>query len=325
MRTVLGRGATALVALGALALVGCASSAVSMDRPAGTILQAANTQALNSSFQVAFTGRLQVDLSGVSATAGLTSAELALIQDEINTAQLTGVAEIQSSKAMELSFTLSPLLTQTWHELYLNGSEYLSENGTQWYSVTDAASSGAQKSAAGAASSALGNLKAEIKSLGLELNSSATVTKLGTTAIGGSQVEHLETTISGPNLDHALASMLGDVASDLGTEGATLNSELPAIEGLLQFTQVKTDSYVLTSTGQLARTDETVGLNLNLSELATLVPGETGLPTGKVPMRLSLSGNFSDYGKDFGLQKPSHIVAGPPPTPSGLAGVLGQT
>lgn len=296
-----------------------------MDRPAGTILQAANTQALNSSFQIAFTGQLQVNLSGVSASAGLTSTELALIQDEINTAQLTGVAQIQSSNAMEFSFTLSPLLTQTWHELYLNGSEYISENGTQWYSETAAGSSAAQKSAAGAASNGLGNLKTAIKSLGQQLNSSATVTKLGTTTIGGNQVEHLETTISGPNLNHALASMLGDVTADLGTEGAALNSELPAIEGLLQFTQVKTDSYVLTSTGQLARTDETVAVNLNLSELATLVPGQTGLPTGTVPMTLSLSGNFSDYGKDFGLQKPSHIVAGPVPTPSGLAGVLGQT
>lgn len=293
-----------------------------MNRPAGTILQAANSAALGSSFQVAFTANLQVDLSGVTASAGMSSAELGLLQDEIDSAQLTGVAQIQSSQALEMSFSLSPLITQTWHLLYLSGKEYLSDDGTQWHAVSGAGSLGGATSAASPGVSGLGDLKSEIKSLGLALNSSATVTKLGTTTIGGAQVEHLETTVAGPNLNHALASLLGDVVGDLGTQGAALNSELPAIEALLQFTQVRTDSYVLVSTGQLARTDETVGLNLNLGELATLVPGETDLPTGTAALTLNLTGNFSDYGKDFGLQKPSDIVAGPLPTPSGLADAL---
>jgi hypothetical protein len=201
--------------------------------------------------------------------------------------------------------------------LDLNGSEYISDNGTQWHSV-----SSSQASKAGVSSGSLSNLKTEFKSWGKELSGSATVTKLGATTIDGNQVEHLQTTIAGSSLNSAMAGILGEAVGALGSEAASLNSELPAIEGSLQFTQVKTDSYVLTSTGQLARTDITVGLDLNLAELATLAPGETGLPTGTASMTLTFSGNFSDYGKAFGLQKPSDIVAGPLPTPSGLAGAL---
>jgi len=93
---------------------------------------------------------------------------------------------------------------------------------------------------------------------------------------------------------------------------------------LLQFTQVKSDSYVVASTGQLARTDITVGLNLDLWALSDLAPGQSGLPTGSVSMTLSFFGNFSDYGKDFNIQKPSDIVSGPLPIPSGLTGALSQ-
>ncbi|HUY55530.1 MAG TPA: hypothetical protein VMV23_10265 [Candidatus Nanopelagicaceae bacterium] len=314
MKIALSRSATALAALGTLALVGCASSGIFMKGSAGTILQAANTQALSSSFQVAFTGQLQVDLSRVTPPKGVTAGELTLIQDEVDSARLSAVMQVQSPTEFEMSFTLAPLLTQTWRVLDLNGSEYISENGTQWHSVSS--------TGAGAVAGGLSNLKTEVKSWGKELSSSATVTKLGTTTIGGNQVEHLQTTIAGSSLNSSMASILGDVVGALGSEGASLNSELPAIEGLLQFTQVKTDSYVLTSSGQLARTDITVGLNLNLAELATLAPAQTGLPAGTASMKLTFSGNFSDYGKAFGLQKPSDIVAGPLPTPSGLASAL---
>ena len=317
VKSALSRGAMALAALGTLALVGCGSSGVSLNSPAGTILQAANTRALSSSFQVAFTGQLQVDLSGVSASAGVTSGELALLQTAINSTELNVVMQVQSPEQFELSFTLSPLLTQTWRVLDLDGSKYISENGTQWYSVASGKSS-----AAGLGPSGLSTLKTEIKSWGKDLANSATVTKLGTTTIGGNQVEHLQTTIAGSSLNQSMPGILGDVVGALGSEGASLNADLPAIEGMLQFTQAKTDSYILTSTGQLARTDVTFGLNLNLAELSTLVPSATGLPTGTVPMTLSFEGNFSDYGKSFGLQKPSNIVAGPLPTPSGLAGAL---
>lgn len=317
VKTGLSRGACALAVLGTLGLVGCASSGISMRGSAGTILQAANTQALSSSFQVAFTGQLQLDLSHVTPPTGVSAGELALVQAEVDSARLSAVMEVQSPTEFEMSFTLTPLLTQTWRVLDLNGSEYITENGTQWHSVVTP-----QATKAGVSAGSLGNLKTEVKSWGKELRNSATVTKLGTTTIAGNQVEHIQTSIAGSSLNSSMAGILGDAVGALGSEGAALNSALPAIEGLLQFTQVTTDSYVLTSTGQLDRTDITVGLNLNLAELATLAPGETGLPTGTASMTLSFSGNFSDYGKSFGLQKPSDIVAGPLPTPSGLASAL---
>lgn len=319
MTFTLGRGATALAALGTLALVGCGSSGVSLKGPAGTILQAANTKVLSSSFQVIFSGRLRVDLSGINLPTGVNSVELTLLQDEINQARLTGVAQVQSLQAAEVSFTLKPLLTQTWHVLTLSGSAYVSENGTQWYAEGSAGSQGAAASGSG-----LGNLKSELKSWGLELKSSATVTKLPLTTIGGNQVEHLQTTIAGSSLNQSMATILGQVVGDLGAAGTSLKSDLPAIEQVVQFTGVTSDSYILTSTGQLARTIATLGLKLNLSALPTLAPGQSGLPSGSASLTMTDSGSFSDYGKGFNLQKPSDIVPGPVPTPSGLAGALSQ-
>ncbi|MGH7642749.1 MAG: hypothetical protein ACRENX_07005 [Candidatus Dormibacteria bacterium] len=317
MKLTLNRGAIGLAALATVALVGCGSAGASLHGPAGTILQAANTRALSSSFQVSFTGQLQVDLSGVTLPGGVSAAGLALLQSEIDSARLTGVAQVQSPTEAEVSFTLSPLLTQTWHVLTLNGDEYISENGKQWYSEADTASSSAAAAAGG-----LGNLKSELKSWGLELKNSATVTKLGTTTIGGNQVEHLQTTIAGASLNQSMAGILAEVVTGLGTQGAALKADLPAIQQLLQFTQVKSDSYILTSTGQLAKTVATAGLNLNLSALATLDPGQSGLPAGSASLTMTDSGTFSDYGKNFNLQKPSDILPGNPPAPSGLGGAL---
>ena len=319
MKLTVRQGSVALAGLATLALVGCGSGGDSMNRPAGTILQAANEQALSSSFQLAFTAQVQVDLSRVTGLTGVASGDLSLAQAEINSARFSGVIQVQSQKQFELSFTLSPLLTRAWHVIDLNGSEYISENGTQWHTVPSG-----QSGLAGVAGGSLSNLKAEAKSWGQDLRSAATVTNLGKSTIGGAQVEQIQTTIAGSDLNHSLATILGDVATQLGSEGASLNAELPAIERLLQFTQVKSDSYVVASTGQLARTDITVGLNLDLGALSELAPGQSGLPTGSVSMTLSVFGNFSDYGKDFNIQKPSDIVSGPLPTPSGLTGALSQ-
>jgi len=312
------RGAMGLAALATLALVGCSSNGVSMNRPAGAILQAANQQALGSSFQMTFTSQLQVHLHGVTAT-GVASGELSLVQAEIDSARLRGVIQLQSPTQFEMSFTLTPLLTQTWHVLDLSGKEYISENGTQWHTVSNL------KSSAASSSGGLSNLKAEVKSWGQALRSEATVTNLGKTTISSNQVEHLQTTLTGSDLNHSLAGILGQVAGQLGTAGSSLSADLPAVEKLLQFTSVKEDSYVRTSTGQLARVHLTVGLSLDLSELSSLAPGQLGLPAGSASMTFTSTGNFSDYSKDFGLQKPSNIVPGPLPTPNGLAGALSQT
>lgn len=318
MKTPIGAVITAAAALGALALVGCGGSAVSMNRPAGAVLQAANQQALAGSFQVSFTGQLQVDLSGVTPPAGVSAAELQLLQSAINSTELTGVAQIESQNALSLSFSLSPIVTQTWHVLYLDGTEYISDNGTQWHRET---ASQADQAATGG----LSKFKSDFKTWGEDLRNQATVTKLGTTTIGGQQVEHIQTTISGANLNQALTTILGQVAGTLGAQGSSLSADLPALEGLLHFTQVKADSYVLTSNGYPARTDLSAGITLNLSELSSLLPGVADLPTGSAPMTFTLNSNFSDYGKDFNLTKPTDIVTGPLPTPSGLAGALSQT
>lgn len=310
------RGAGAIVALGALALAGCASVTTAIGRPEGTILRAANTKALNSSFRVAFTGQIGVNLSGVTPPPGVTAGELSLIEAEINLARLTGVAQVESPTAAEVSFRLSPLSSQTWRVIYLNRSEYVSENGRQWYRDSTPASD---------AVGGLGTLKSQLESWGLELKKSAAVTKLGTSTIGGSQVEHLRTTIAGANLNQSMAGVLGDLVVDLGGQGAQLKADLPAIEALLQFTQVQLDSYVVTSTGQLARTNLNLGLNLNLDKLATLAPGRTDLPSGTASLTVLDSGAFSDYGADFNLHKPTNIEPGPAPTPSGLSGLLGLT
>jgi len=61
----------------------------------------------SSSFQLAFTAQLQVDLSGVTGLTGAASGDLSLAQAEINSARFSGVIQVQSQKQFELSFTLS--------------------------------------------------------------------------------------------------------------------------------------------------------------------------------------------------------------------------
>ncbi|MGC1184459.1 MAG: hypothetical protein WBA31_04805 [Candidatus Dormiibacterota bacterium] len=312
MKTSLHRVISTTALAGALTLVGCASNGVNTDRPAGAVLQAANQRALDGSFQVNFSGHLQVDLSAVTPPAGVTAGEMGLIQAAINSAELTGVALVQSPKDVSLTFNLSPLISQSWHVLDLNGSEYISENGSQWHRVT--APSGSSKTNSGDP----GQLKADFKSWGLELQKDATVIKLANTSIAGQPVEHLQTTLSGSDLNQGIRGILGQAVGSLGSEGASVQSELPAIEGLLQFSQVKADSYVLTSNGDLDRTVVTSGLTLNLSQLSTLDPGQSGLPSGTAPMTTSMTADFGNYGKNFDLRKPSDIVAGPLPTPTGL-------
>jgi hypothetical protein len=314
------RSPIALGALAALALVGCGSQAATAHRSAGAILDSANQQALGTSFEMSFTSTVQVDLSGVTGLSGLNAGELGLAQAEINSAELQGVVEYQSPKLFELSFSLSPLLDQTWHLIDLDGTRYLSENGTQWHSVSG--DSGLAGGVGAAASGGLSNLKAELQTWGQELRSSATVTNLGDSELNGAEVDHVQTSVTGPALNHALAEVVGGVAADLATSEPSLSGDVPAIDQLLQFTSAKVDSYVLTASGQLDRTDVTVGMTLDLSELSTLAPGESDLPTGSMSLTVSSTGNFSDYGKDFGIEKPGDIVAGPLPTPSGLGGAL---
>jgi hypothetical protein len=91
---------------------------------------------------------------------------------------------------------------------------------------------------------------------------------------------------------------------------------------MLDFTQVRGESYVLTSTGQLARASVEVSLTLDLGGLSSLAPGATGLPSGSASLGFAATGNFSNYGQSFNIQAPSHVTAGPLPTPSGLSGAL---
>lgn len=314
------RSPIALAALAALALVGCGSQAASAHRSARAILDAANQQALSTSFEMSFTSNVQVDLSGVSGLSGVTAGELGLAQAEINSAELQGVVDFQSQKLFELSFSLSPILDQTWHLIDLDGTRYISENGTQWHIVTG--DSGLAGGVGGAASGGLGNLKAEVQTWGQELHSSATVTKLGDSELNGVEVDHVQTSAAGPALNHALAQVLSGLATQLGTAEPSLNGDVPALEQLLQFNSAKVDSYVGTASGQLARMDISVGMTLELSALSALAPDKSDLPSGSISMTFNSTGNFSDYGKDFGIQKPSDIVAGPLPTPSGLGDAL---
>lgn len=320
MVPVLRRSAIALASLAVLAVAGCGSPAATAHRSARAILDAANQQALGTSFEMSFTSKMQVDLTGVSGLSGVTPGELGLIQAEINSAQLQGVVDFQSQKLFELSFSVSPLLDQTWHLIDLNGTRYISENGTQWHTVTG--NSGLAAGVGGVASGGLSNLKAELQTWGQELHSSATVTNLGNSQLNGAEVDHVQTSVSGPALNHALAQVLSGLATQLGTAEPSLSGEVPAIEKLLQFNSAKVDSYVGTASGQLERTEISVGMTLDLGSLSALAPGQSDLPSGSMSMIIDATGNFSEYGKNFGIQKPSDIVAGPLPTPSGLGAAL---
>jgi hypothetical protein len=294
-----------------------------MGRPAAAVLEAANTKALSGSFQVAFSARLHVDLSQVTGLTGVTPGELSLAQDEINGARLRGTAEVQSQQQMEMTFTISPVMAQAWHLILVDGSEYISEDGSTWYKLR----SGESGFAAGVGSTAGGelrHLKQELKSWGQDLHRSASVTNLGKTEIGGEQVRHLETTVPGPAMNHLLSQILSQVATDLGSSAPSLSGDLPALEQLLDFTRVRADSYVLTATGQLARASIDVDLTLDLSPLSPLAPGATGLPSGSASLVFTTTENFGKYGQSFNIQKPSHVASGPLPTPSGLSGALSQ-
>ena|GEM_PF-2963551 len=320
MLTGLRRSPIALLALATLAVVGCGSQAATAHKSARAILDSANQQALGTSFAMSFTSTVQIDLSKVSGPSGVSAGELSLAQAEINSAELEGVVDFQSQKLFELSFTLSPILDQTWHLIDLNGTRYLSENGTQWHTLKG--DSGLAGGVGGAASGGLSNLKAELQTWGQELHSSATVSNLGDSQLNGAEVDHVQTSVTGPALNHALAQVLAGMATDLATAQPSLSQDVPAIEELLQFTSARVDSYVLTASGQLDRTDVSVGVDLDLSGLPALAPGTSDLPSGSISMTLNSTGNFSDYGKNFSISKPSDIVAGPLPTPSGLGGLL---
>jgi hypothetical protein len=319
VRTGLRKPKIAFLTLAMLALVGCGSQAVTAHQTARAILDSANQQALGTSFAMSFTSTVQVDLSKVSGLSGVSAGELSLVQAEINSAELEGVVDFQSQKLFELSFTLSPILDQPWHLIDLDGTRYLSENGTQWHTLKG--ESGLAGGVGGAASGGLSNLKAEVQTWGQELRSSATVTNLGDSELNGAEVDHVQTSVTGPALNHALAQVLAGLVTALGTTQPAVSQDVPAIEELLQFNSVRVDSYVLTASGQLDRTDVSVGMDLNLSALPALAPDTSDLPSGSISMTLNSTGNFSEYGKDFGITKPSDIVAGPLPTPSGLGGL----
>jgi hypothetical protein len=222
---------------------------------------------------------------------------------------------------MEMTFSLTPVMAQPWHLILVDGSEYISEGGSTWYKLSGG-KSGLAAGVGGTAGAELRHLKQELKSWGQELKSSARVTDLGRTEIGGRQVKHLETTLSGPSMNHFLSQILAQVATELGSSDPSLAGALPALEQMLDFTQVRGESYVLTSTGQLARASVEVSLTLDLGGLSSLAPGATGLPSGSASLGFAATGNFSNYGQSFNIQAPSHVTAGPLPTPSGLSGAL---
>ncbi|MGH7691452.1 MAG: hypothetical protein ACREOA_01925 [Candidatus Dormibacteria bacterium] len=310
MKMPLARAAGAGLAAATLALAGCGGTSGSVVHgPAHAILTAADQKALASSFEATFTGQLQVNLSGVKPSAGTSSDELALLQTEINAARLNGVIQFQSKHAVEVSVSLSPLLAQTLRVLDLDGNEYVFEDG-KWYASS-------QTGSAGASAPAAGGLKAEIKSLESQLTKQAVVTNLGETQLAGQSVDHLRSTLSGSAANAAFAQMLSGMASQVGASATPYLAKLPAIESMLQFGQSSSDSYVLNSTGQLARTTVTWPMTINLAELATLLPTTTGLPSGSASLTFSFAANFSDYGKDFNLQKPSQLTPGVPPDPAG--------
>jgi len=317
------RSPLAIAGLAVLALAGCGSPAAGSQRSAGAILDAANQQALGASFQMSFSSQLHVGLTGVTGLSGTLGRELSIAQTEINAAEFRGVVEFQSKTQFELTFTLSPLLDQPWHLIDLDGTEYISENGTQWYTVSG--NSGVAGDVGGAAGGGLGDLKAQLQTWGQELRGSATVSNLGDSELDGAKVDHVQTSVSGAALNKTLAQAFAGVATKLGTAAPSLSGDIPALEQLLQFNSIRVDSYVLTSNGRLARTDIAVGLTLDLSALSTLAPGQAGLPGGSVAITFNTTANFSDFGKDFGIGKPSDIVAGPVPTPSGLGGIVNPT
>ena len=321
MRVNWSRALPTLTLLATLGLVGCGSTAAAAGRPAAAALEAANTKALSGSFEVAFSAQLHVDLSQVAGLTGVTPGELSQAQSEINAARLTGTAEVQSQQQMEMTFSLTPVMAQPWHLILVDGSEYISEGGSTWYKLSGGRS-GLAAGVGGTAGAELRHLKQELKSWGQELKSSARVTDLGRTEIGGRQVKHLETTLSGPSMNHFLSQILAQVATELGSSDPSLAGALPALEQMLDFTQVRGESYVLTSTGQLARASVEVSLTLDLGGLSSLAPGATGLPSGSASLGFAATGNFSNYGQSFNIQAPSHVTAGPLPTPSGLSGAL---
>ena len=315
MRVNWSRALPTLTLLATLGLVGCGSTAAAAGRPAAAALEAANTKALSGSFEVAFSAQLHVDLSQVAGLTGVTPGELTQAQSEINAARLTGTAEVQSQQQMEMTFSLTPVMAQPWHLILVDGSEYISEGGSTWYKLSGGRS-GLAAGVGGTAGAELSHLKQELKSWGQELKSSARVTDLGRTEIGGRQVKHLETTLSG------LSQILAQVATELGSSDPSLAGALPALEQMLDFTQVRGESYVLTSTGQLARASVEVSLTLDLGGLSSLAPGATGLPSGSASLGFTTTENFGKYGQSFNIQKPSHVASGPLPTPSGLSGAL---
>ncbi len=297
-------------------LAGCGGSGISTSRPAGAILQAANSTVLGGSFEMTFSAHLQADLSHVTGLSGVNATELAVIQDEINAATLQGTVEYQGPQDLEATFSLPPLLTSPWHVIDLNGVEYVSEDGSHWYQAAKSSSSqvlGGQT---------LSGLRAEFKTWGQQLKGSSQVVNLGVSTVGGVRIDHLQSTVPAAALNTFMSQALSGVLSKLPSSTPKLGGDLTAIEQLIRFTGARGDSYVRTDNGRLARATSTVGMDLELGALSLLAPKQSGLPSGYASLTFDFAGNLSDYGQTFNIQKPSQVLPGSPPTPSGLGGAL---
>ncbi|MGH7611582.1 MAG: hypothetical protein ACREN4_06150 [Candidatus Dormibacteria bacterium] len=305
--------ALGLVPLAAVALLaGCGGAGFSQSRPAGKILAAANSITLGQSFQVNFSAQMSVDLSHVKGLGSVTQSELDLIQSEISAARLEGTVQMQNSSTIEGTLTLPPLLKTPVHLIDLDGAGYISYDGTHWY----------QQSASAGTGATLQKLRGQFQTWGKQLQGQAQVVNKGDTTFDGTSVDHLQTTVPGAALNTFMAQEIAGLSAVLPTLGPQQSSEIKALEQLIQFTGETGDTYVNTANGHLVHASGTTTLDLQLGALALLAPGQSGLPSGYAGITFTVSGDFSDWGQQFNIQKPGHVLPGLPPAPSGLSGSL---
>lgn len=298
----------------ALVIAGCGAAGANGGGPAvaAKLLSSSNSAAMGTSFQVVFDMKLSASAVGLSGLPAATEQQIQKAASSLNGVDVKGTLEFQSPTTFEMTYTMAPLAPQEIYLLRAGGGSYISTNGRQWYSLAAVAGSGAGVPAP----SKLSNLKSQLLQIGKAAKAASHVTNLGDSKLNGVTVDHLRATVTGAGLD----SVMGQALAGAATSSASGGASLAVLDQMLRFGTTTADSWVAVASHLPQRVSATSSVKLDLGALGALLGGASGTKvSGSISMGGTFTANFSRYGADFGLAKPTSVLPGAPQLPSSLS------
>lgn len=299
------KGRQILTAAAAVALLAGCGAATQHRSPTvvANLLGTSGTAALGTSFEAGYTATLSVALKGVSGLPPAAQQQLQQAVTKASGSAVTGTILYQADGTYEVTWSAPALMPETIHLLRVGGRRYVSLDGTQWYAVGSGP--------AAARPGGTGGLQTQLRRLLSTLRSATRVTDLGSGGeVNGVATEHLRAQVPGSALGAALSGAIASLGKAAGPPaGAAMLSQL------LTFGATTVDGWVATSSHLPQRLTASSSATLDLGALALLGPSGTPAVTGSASLGLEMAVDFSHFGADFGLTKPTNVLPGSPQLP----------